>query len=228
MRKALIGSIILSGIVWSLYPSVVAAESTTGISSVNVKIGQSPTVLHRPKTIFQEDFDGRKLSKTTWEFFSTNNGSYTLQNGSIVVPGGSTMSYIRSKQNPFPKKGPFTVEFGIQYTSVDESGVGVALGFEKQNGYDQSNIPVSYWQDHNGLVVSRFGLTVANLAGIDTSYHVGKIVYDGEKYTVYLDDVLKYTSPLSLTAKSLWFGNPFCCRTNWTGFKLDYIKVSKP
>lgn len=182
----------------------------------------------QPKILLSDDFNGPSLNTNAWEFFSTNGGNYSFDNGSIVVPGGSSMFYIRSKNNPFPTSGPFTVEFGIQYTTVDESGIGVALGFEQQNGYDQSNIPVSYWQDHNGLVVSRFGLTVATMGGVDTNYHIGKIVYDGTKYQVFLDGVLKYTSPSSATAKSLWFGNPFCCRSNWTGFKLDYIKVTQP
>ena len=182
----------------------------------------------KPYVRLFDDFDGTTLDADRWEFFSTNGGNYSFNNGSIVVSGGASMFFIRTKNNPFPTSGPFTTEFGIQYTVVDESGVGVALGFEQQNGYDQLNIPVSYWQDHNGLVVSRFGLTVATMSGVDTNYHIGKIVYDGNQYQVYLDGVLKYTSPTSVIAKSLWFGNPFCCRTNWTGFKLDYVKVTKP
>lgn len=179
--------------------------------------------------VLTDDFSGTSLNLNKWEFFSTNGGNYSFDNGSIIIPGGSSMFFIRSKNNPFPTSGSFTVEFGIQYTIVDESGVGVAVGFEQQNGYDQSNIPVSYWQDHNGLVISRFGLTVGNLTpGIDTDYHIGKIVYNGDEYLIYLDGVLKYTSPPSVIVKSLWFGNPFCCRTNWTGFRLDYIKVTQP
>jgi len=188
----------------------------------------TPTPTPSLVILLDDEFNNSVLDTNTWEFFSTNGGTYSFDNDSIVVPGGSSMFYIRTKNNPFPVTGQFTAEFGIQYTGVDESGVGVALGFEQQNGYDQSNIPVSYWQDHNGLVVSRFGLTVANMSGVNTNYHIGKIVYDGDKYQVFLDSVLKYTSPSSLTAKSLWFGNPFCCRTNWTGFKLDYIKVTQP
>lgn len=182
------------------------------------------------KTLFIDDFSNTNLQTRRWEFFSTNGGSYSFDNGSIVIPGGSSMYYIRSKRNPFPKSGPFTVEFGIQYTSVNESGIGVALGFEQQNGYDPNNVPVAYWQGNNyGLQVVRFGLTEAIIgSNPDLNYHIGKIVFDGEKYRVYLDEVLKYTSPISARVKSLWFGNPFCCRSNWSGFKLDYIKVTKP
>lgn len=183
-----------------------------------------------PQPLLEDNFDGPSLDTNIWEFFSTNGGNYSFDNGSIIVSGGSSMFYIRTKNNPFPPSGPFTVEFGIQFTSPASSGVGVALGIEQQNGYDQSNIPVSFWEDSaSGLVVSRFGLKVADLAGgVDTNYHVGKIVYDGDKYLVYNDGVLKYTSPSSATAKTIWFGNPYCCSSTWTGFKLDYIKVTQP
>lgn len=181
-------------------------------------------------TTLYDDFSAASLNTNLWDFNSTDGGTYSFNNGSLVIPGGSSMFYIRSKDNPFPAFGPFTVEFGIQYSLVDESGIGVALGFEQQNGYDPSNVPVAYWQGNNlGLQVARFGLTGAVIGNNpDLNYHIGKIHYDGDKYTVYLDGVLKYTSPSSLTAKSLWFGNPFCCRTNWSGFNLDYIKVTTP
>ncbi len=177
-----------------------------------------------------ENFNGPDLDTNIWEFFSTNGGNHSFDNGSIVVPGGSSMFYVRTKNNPFPPSGPFTVEFGIQFTSSAPSGDGVAVGFQQQNGYDPSNVPVSFWEDNaSGLVVSRFGLKVADLAGgVDTNYHVGKIVYDGDKYLVYNDGILKYTSPSSATAKTIWFGNPYCCSSTWTGFKLDYMKVSSP
>lgn len=193
-----------------------------GCQSVQFELGMNQ--------LLDDDFRAVTLNTNFWEFFSTNGGTYNFNNGSIVIPGGASMFYIRSKNNPFPSSGPFTVEFGIQYTNVDESGVGVALGFEQQNGYDSSNVPVAYWQGSNfGLQVVRFGLTEAVIGGNpDLNYYIGKIVYDGDKYHVYLDGILKYTSPSSATAKSLWFGNPFCCRSNWTGFRLDYIKVTKP
>lgn len=181
-------------------------------------------------TLLDEDFVGPDLNTAIWEFFNTNGGTYNFDGDSIVATGGTSMFYIRSKENPFPSGCPFTVEFGIQYTTVDESGIGIALGFEQQNGYDPFNVPVAYWQGNNfGLQVVRFGLTEAVIgSNPDLSYHVGKIMYDGDKYQVFLDGALKYTSPPSATAKSLWFGNPFCCRSNWTGFKLDYIKVTQP
>lgn len=184
----------------------------------------------KPQIKLADHFTETVLDSNKWEFNSTNGGTYSFNNGSLVIPGGSSMFYIRSKDNPFPTSGPFTVEFGIQYSLVDESGIGVALGFEQQNGYDPTNVPVAYWQGNNfGLQVVRFGLTEAVIGNNpDLNYHIGKIHYDGDKYTVYLDGVLKYTSPSSLTAKSLWFGNPFCCRTNWSGFNLDYIKVTTP
>lgn len=193
-----------------------------GCQSVQFELGMNQPL--------NDDLRASTLNTNFWEFFSTNGGMYSFDNGSIVVPGGSSMFYIRTKNNPFPVTGTFSAEFGIQYTIVDESGVGVALGFEQQNGYDPSNVPVAYWQGSNfGLQVVRFGLTEATIGtNPDLNYHIGKISYDGDKYQVFLDGVLKYTSPSSLTAKSLWFGNPFCCRTNWTGFKLDYIKVTQP
>jgi len=190
----------------------------------------TPTPSPSGSTLLLDDFSGPNLDTNIWEFFSTNGGNYSFDNGSIVVPGGNSMFYIRTKNNPFPSSGPFTVEFGIQFTSPQPSGIGLALGIQQQNGYDPNNYPISFWQDSaSGMVVSRFGLKAADLAGgTDTNYHIGKIVYDGDKYLVYNDGVLKYTSPSSATAKTIWFGNPYCCSTTWTGLKLDYIKVTNP
>jgi len=188
----------------------------------------TPTPTLNP-TLLSDDFSGPNLDTNIWEYFNSNGGNYSFDNGSIVVPGGSSMFYIRTKNNPFPALGSFTVEFGIQFTSPLPSGIGLALGFQQQNGYDPNNIPVSFWEDSaSGLNVSRFGLNVADLGGIDTNYHVGKIIYDGDKYLVYNDGLLKYTSPSSATAKTIWFGNPYCCSNTWTGLKLDYIKVTQP
>jgi len=190
----------------------------------------TPTATPSPTpTVFIDNFDG-PLNLSFWEFFSTNGGNYSFSSGSLIVPGGTSMFYIRSKSNPFPTSGPFEVEFGIRYTTVGGSGTGVAMGFQQQNGYDPSNNPVAYWQDSvTGMNVLRFGLTQTVIGGNpDLGYHVVKIIYDGDKYQLLLDGVPKYTSPNSATAKSVWFGNPFCCRTNWTGFNLDYIKITSP
>lgn len=179
---------------------------------------------------FVDNFSLSTLNTNLWEFISSDSGIYQLDGNNLVVPGGGSMFYIRSRYNPFPTSGPFTAEFGMQYTTVDESGNGVAVGFQQQNGYDPSNVPIAFWQGNNfGLQVVSFGLTQSIIgSNPDIGYHVGKIQYDGTKYMVYLDGVLKYTSTSMSTAKSLWFGNPFCCRTNWSGFNLDYIKVTTP
>ena len=220
-----LGSLVFSTLLFLGSSSLQSVHAST--ESFNLR---SHLKAHKPKIIFQDQFNNNRLNEKKWEFFSTNGGNYSFDQGKLVVPGGTSMFYIRTKNNPFPTSDPFTVEFGIQYISVDESGIGVALGFEKQDGYNPANVPVAYWQGSNfGLQVVSFGLTQAVIGtNPDLTCHISKIVYDGVKYNVYLDGILKYTSPSSLTAKSLWFGNPFCCRTNWTGFKLDYIKITAP
>ncbi len=219
MKKVLIAFFIFLFLLLSLF---IVKQPSLGSNNSNI-----PTTQY--KLLFNDDFNKGILNTNKWEFFSTNGGTYNFSNGFIVIPGGSTMFYIRTKNNPFPITGSFVVKFGIQYTSVDESGDGVALGYEQQNGYDPNNVPIALWQGSNfGLQVVRYGLTVAVIGkNPDLDYHVVLIKYDGDKYYLYLDNKLKYTSPSDKISKTIWFGNPFCCQSNWTGFKLDYIKVAQ-
>jgi len=183
----------------------------------------------KPSTGLSDDFNGPNLDMNIWEVFP-NGGTFSFENGFLVIPGGNAIPLFRAKINPFPASGPFTVEFGIQYTVVNQSGSGVAVSLlQQQNTCDWSNSPVAFWQGNNfGLQVVSFGLTQAVIgSNPDLNSHIGKIVYDGEKYRVFRDGSLVYTSPLTARATGLWFGH-FSCQVNapWTGFKLDYIRVT--
>ena len=143
------------------------------------------------------------------------------------------MPFFRLKNNPFPNDGLFSVEFGIQYLTIFPAGDGLALSFILQPnitpGWD--NNPISLWQD-NGRDCFRFvryGNNAVTLDSNDLNYHVVKISYDGAKYYGYIDGILRYTSPSTPRVGELRFGHPFYSNLpGWTGFRLDYIKVTNP
>lgn len=193
-----------------------------------VNLENQPSPSPTPTVLLNDDFNGPNLNQDIWDVFP-NGGTYSFENGYIVIPGGSAIPFFRTKGNHFPDTQPFQVEFGMQYTSASPSGSGVALTFTQQgNSPNPPNYPIQFWQDSaSGLSVVKFGLTVATLGGINTNYHIVKIVYDGQKYLVYLDGNPVYTSPNSNIAGGLWFGHPsVSVDTPWTGFKLDYIKAT--
>ena len=191
----------------------------------------TPTPTPIPVTILEDNFDGPDLNTDIWEVFE-NNGNYHFDNGFIVVPGNGAMPFFRTKSNPFPETGSFKVEFGFQYLTPRGGGDGVTLSFSQQSNITPGweNNPISVWQDSTqGFRILRYGNTAAFLASEDIDYHVARIVYNEDTYEVFIDGISVYVSDSLGRAGGLWFGHPFyCCPTNgvWTGFKLDFIKVT--
>lgn len=182
-----------------------------------------------------EDFNESTLNTDIWEVFP-NSGTYYVSDGYLQIIGGNKpgMPFFRARNNPLPLSGSFTVEFGIQYTAVYPAGDGISLSINPQQnvtaGWDL-NSPISLWQDNggDGLSFRYFGNVGVTIGSNDLNYHVVKFIYDGDKYTAYLDGVLKYMSPSAPRASGLWFGHPYYSDLpGWTGFKIDYIKVTQP
>lgn len=198
----------------------------------------TPTLTPTPTTLpfsgLNEDFNGSTLNTDIWEVFP-NSGTYYVSEGYLQITGGNKpgMPFIRARDNPFPASGPFTIEFGIQYTTLYPAGDGLALseGQQPNSSANLNEVLLSIWNSNggDGLNFSQYGIAKVVLGLNDISYHVIKFVYDGEKYFAYLDGVLKYTSPLTARASGLWFGHPYYSDLpGWTGFKIDYIKVTQP
>jgi len=140
--------------------------------------------------------------------------------------------YITSKANPFPDTN-WSTEISFQYTKVTPWGTGIVMGENApENGEDFSPVlDISVWQDKslNNLRID-FNQNNVYTTFVTTSPHIFKVERIGQKYLVYLDNNLIYTSPD--TAKqidTIWFGNPTFQNPpipNWTEFKLDYIRIS--
>lgn len=188
----------------------------------------TPTPTSGPTAPLLDNFDGPSLDTTLWEVFD-NGGTYSFQNGFLVIPGGSSLPFFRAKNTSVFPNAPYEIEFGIQYTSALEGGTGVALSFNQQPNITPgwSNIPIAIWQGLQGFNIIGGGSYLYNISASNFQYHVAKIAYDGQKYTVYIDGNLVYTSAPTAAVNGLWFGHPsYCCTSGWTGFKLDYIKVT--
>lgn len=215
---------------WPFNPTITPPSTMTPtLTPTNTP---SLTLTPTPKFEFYEEFNESTLDTNLWEIFP-NSGIYSLNNGFINIPGGNTpgMPFIRTKNNPFPLNGSFSIEFGIQYTNLFPAGNGLVLSDGQQlNNSTGPNIDlITIWNSNggDGLHFAQYG-TVKVILGInDLSYHIVKFIYDGEKYFAYLDGVLKYTSPLTNRASGLWFGHPYYSDLpGWTGLKIDYIKIN--
>lgn len=214
-------------------PYLVVGENVIAIKAIDAGGCQSIQFELGMNQLLDDDFRAITLNTNFWEVFP-NNGVYSLSNGFIVIPGGNTpgMPFFRTKENPFPVSGSFSVEFGIQYTTIFPAGIGLVVSDGQQPNVTTPgaiNDLIGIWQD-NGAEGLRFAQQLyvrTTLGHNDINYHVVKFIYDGEKYLAYFDGELKYTSLPAIRATGLWFGHPYYSDLpGWTGFKLDYIKVT--
>lgn len=149
-------------------------------------------------------------------------------------PVGTTQfPYVVSKENPFPATN-YSVTIGFQYTKVTFWGTGFALAEEAPvNGAPSlpAVLDISVWQDQT-LANLRVGFegTDVYTTTVNTNPHALRVDRIGQKYLVYLDNNLVYTSPdTTKEVKVIWMGNPTLQGSipEWTEFKVDYIRVSQ-
>lgn len=207
---------------------------------------------------FQEEFNAERTANTLdtnkWIVYPNNPpGITTIKEGNGYVFLTTTRSlvfpYVLSKSNPFPD-GDFTLEFGIQFTSVPIRGSGLVFSVvAPANGVSEVEKDTSevyffgVWQGKNdGLDITYNGYCAVGLSCTNP----GTLVYEtsspntinqkivlkriGAVYEVYVNGAKVFTSPPSqVKPDAIWFGNP----TNqgvpdtWTSFRIDYIRITQ-
>ena len=88
----------------------------------------TPTAIPTPTILLDDEFNDTILNSNVWSFYQ-NSGTYYENNGFLNLPGGVDvgMPFFETINNPFPSTGSFTIEYGIQYTTISSSGDGLAL-----------------------------------------------------------------------------------------------------
>ncbi len=140
---------------------------------------------------------------------------------------------IISKNQALPN-GDFEAEVKFQYTFVSFWGTGIALSENPPTnggGFDNILLTINVWQDKSvgpNMRIS-FGGQDVFTTPINISSHIFKIERISQKYKVYLDNNLVFTSPDTTSqVKYIWMGNPSIQNPpvpEWTRFNVDYIRV---
>jgi len=209
----------------------------------------SPTSANRSVsqtvTVFQEDFEGARLDDSRWAW-DLGSGAATLSRGVLELRStGSRYPYIYTVANPFPKNGHFQITFRFRYAEVGVCGVGVImtsylvpLGLPQeetaalQQDAEAYGIQAGAWQDReNGLLLwYRSGPERRDipLSGATTSWNEMMIRYSGDRYRLYMNGVLVYSSAETLyRPRLIWIGHPADLGTGcqWSTLEIDHVRV---
>lgn len=191
---------------------------------------------------FQDEFNESRPTNTPdsdkWTFFSNSASginSILQENGFLwLSQANNTPQFpLVISKNGLPA-GDFSTEIQFQYTEVTPWGNGIALSENSpvngENDFTKLLLTIDVWQDQSvpNMRISFEGSDVYTLS-VNTNPHNLKVNRIGQKYQVYLDNILIYTSPnTSKQVKYIWMGNPVSIPSlipNWTKFKVDYVRV---
>lgn len=206
---------------------------------------------------FQDEFNEERapntLNASKWNLYPNSTLETRIREigGNVQLQSGisNIFPYVVSKTNPFPATGDFTLEFGIQYTSVVQRGNGLVVSLTPPenniNELDKDNSEVYFfgvWQGsdkgfevtYDGYCAPRLpcnqpGVNIYNKPSPDLSYHKVKLIYSSSVYEVYVDGNKMFASPPTTNRpRVIWFGNPTNQYSNatWSSFKIDYIRIT--
>jgi len=162
-----------------------------------------PLAAAGPAYFYEENFDGTSLDSSRWTA-STNGGlTVSVDNGSLHMGQGGSSSldfpYVSSVGTVFPTAGNFQVEIAAQYSQHGGQGDGIAvLGPDHQPLFILWGSP---------LVVALEGTPQVAVAGPFDLHNYRLTFVDGVA-SVYVDNMLVLTTPLSVRPESLWLGTP--------------------
>ncbi len=191
---------------------------------------------------FNQDRPINTLDAALWEYYNSAPASVSTiseKDGNlqlIQLPNTFRFPFIVSKFPALPP-GDFSSEIKFQYTKVTPWGTGISLSDNKPvygSINSSSLLNISVWQDQTigpNLRI-HFNSTIVHTIPINTDEHIFKVDHRGNKYFIYLDNHLVYTSPeTNIITKYIWLGHygiqdpPV---PDWTTFNIDYIRVSTP
>lgn len=199
-----------------------------------------------------EHFNGSFSSPDVW-LVSNSNPGVSFKSDSINLEANSlrTFPYIRTAY-PIIHTDDDTVEFTFKYDSLSVNfGTGLAVTDINPPVGDTLLYPSLFakytmfyvWQSANTpyLHIVTFlcpsyehdcvegsPLRIYQTLAPDYQSHVVRLHREESTYSLYLDDVLIFSSlPTTRVATDFWFGNPERTNSNggWSSFSIDYLKV---
>ncbi len=234
----------------NIVTQTMASEVSSGIKATDIATSFVQTVTPTPPFFFNATFE-KVADLANWEILQEVE-KVTVANGVLQVSNtyAPRFPYVRTKQNPFPLSGDFTLTIRVRFPSLQECGVGIlATNYKLPAGLDEgadseyrktqdmAGLSLGIWQDGymKGLEV-QFALqgpkqiksvSVNSLTG----WRVIKIQYINSIYTISVDNARVYISkPSSLRPSSLlighWVGQTNLENCHWTSMDIDYITVT--
>jgi len=189
---------------------------------------------------FFEDFNGLVLNNEKWESYE-NGGQINVGSGFIDLRStpGNNFPYIRSKSDPFPNTGDFSLELRIQFLSIAPWGVGFLAGISTPpNGIpynDLINSRIFTYHADTSKSVFWFRFFQENIfsssAPVDLNFHKVRLDYISNQYKYFFDEKEIYSSFSDIRPHAISFGNPHNQKvlnntTPWSSIKIDYIKIT--
>jgi hypothetical protein len=200
-----------------------------------------------PVAVFVEGFDGGALDAAKWVAENTD-GEVAVQDGILrLASSASRFPYVHARGSIFPSEGTFRLTCRVRYAKVDVCGVGVLMtsalipgGLSQEETADwqreaeQNGVAAGIWQDTTGgmQIWFRSGADRADvpISGPDTAWHQLMIEYSDDRYRIYLDGDLAYSSQKTPhRATSVWIGHPSDLGSPcpWGTLEIDYVKVER-
>ncbi len=191
---------------------------------------------------FQEEFNSERadntLDSTKWDVYPNSSGTTIKETtGNLVTTQSNfTNQYpMVVSKNPALPTGDFEASISLQYTHVTPWGTGIALSETKPPipGNDFGGLlALSVWQDNNAGLEMRlqYHAQIVFTTPINTNPHIFKVVRQGLKYYLYLDNNLAFTSPDNpVQVRYIWMGNPSFQVDpipDWTKFNVNYVRIT--
>ncbi|NMB56393.1 C39 family peptidase [Candidatus Beckwithbacteria bacterium] len=182
---------------------------------------------------FIEDFNSNYSNPGLWNV-NPNQGEINFSDRSIILSSSKkSFPFIVNSQN-LNLDGDFEIELSFKYGSPFNFGSGINFYTENGSifGVWQDNVEkLRYFtnlctdQNQNCTGTSIFYKTVNN----DTNSHTIKYNYSQNKYNIYIDNQLLFTSSeTNLIPKNIRIGNSYVLSTNnvWATLSIDYIHIT--
>jgi hypothetical protein len=243
------GSYFLAGILDPTSDTDQFAGALSCVWTVDPGLAYEPPPAPGSETIYYESFDDTPLDPLKWspEFATT---SLVVKNGELQMSGaGNRFPYIRSARAIVPFYGDFQADIRFRYPFVGTCGVGFMLttvtpipglsqevSAAQQKEAEKRGAALGVWQDRNGMQLwYRSGADRKDIwvGGINTAMHTMSVDYSWNRYKLYLDGSLMYTSaPTFYRPQRIWIGNPIDLgpgnSCDWDTLHVDSIRVTRP
>jgi serine/threonine-protein kinase len=215
----------------------VAANTEAGLGGTSPSFTPIPT-LAASRRVFFDDFDTIGLNRQKWQLV-VGSGQVQVNNSRLQMNSqGQSFPLVYPANNPFPRRGNFSISLLMTYTGAGRQGTGFWLGTPQKPLY---GVPLTdedllagrllrVWQDDEGWVIAagEEETEIYRQRAPDTTSHEITVNYVENVYQVVLDGQEIYVSPPTNQRPAIfWLGNPVVAQTGttWSGLEVDRVAV---